>query len=104
MFVFKEKKKEPNFTVLADGTVEKALEDGAIERDFADGHHEVIDADGNIELDDLDSDKDSYCEEVDVRDADGNVHHVKNGIITLWTISRSMVISMVLLLLWLVLP
>ena len=44
---------------------------------FADGHHEVIDADGNIELDDLDSDKDSYCEEVDVRDADGNVHHVK---------------------------
>lgn len=77
MFVFKEKKKEPNFTVLADGTVEKALEDGAIERDFADGHHEVIDADGNIELDDLDSDKDSYCEEVDVRDADGNVHHVK---------------------------
>ena len=44
---------------------------------FSDGHHEVIDTQGNIEIDDVGSDKESYCEEVDVVGEDGQVHHVK---------------------------
>ena len=44
---------------------------------LADGHHKIVDKDGNVELDDLDSDKSSYCEEVDEVGADGQVHRVK---------------------------
>ena len=37
----------------------------------------MIDKNGDMEVDDLNSDKDSYCEEVDFTDAEGKVHHVK---------------------------
>ena len=36
-----------------------------------------MDKDGNMEVDDLDDDQKSFCEEMDVTDADGKVHHVK---------------------------
>ena len=44
---------------------------------FVDGHHQVTDRDGNVEIDDVDSDKESFCEEVDEIGADGKVHHIK---------------------------
>jgi hypothetical protein len=44
---------------------------------FVDGHHQVTDRYGNVEIDDVDSDKESFCEEVDEIGADGKVHHIK---------------------------
>lgn len=53
------------------------LGDGSISRTLKDGHHEVVDKKGNMEVDDLEDDQKSYCEEMDVTNADGTIVHVK---------------------------
>ena len=51
--------------------------DGSISRTLKDGHHEVVDKKGNMEVDDLADDQKSFCEEMDVTNADGTIVHVK---------------------------
>ena len=51
--------------------------DGSIARTLKDGHNEVVDKKGNVEVDDLDDDQKSFCEEIDVKNADGTIDHVK---------------------------
>ena len=73
MFASRGNQKQPFEKVVSDET----LKDGSKLSTLADGHHKVVDRDGNVEIDDVDSDKASYCEEVDEVGADGEVHHVK---------------------------